>query len=144
MIIGQDIDKSGFLYTMVYKDFGCYVYTIDKVIRMPIMTTSFKKRWRTSSMAKRVGAREARSKFSDLLGSVRFGNEEVIVERSGKPMAAMIPMETYERLVAERRARFEVLDRIRFRLPDTPPAEIERDVAEAVLKVRSGSAPRRS
>ena len=95
-------------------------------------------------MAKHVGAREARSRFSDLIGSVRFGNEEVIVERSGKPMAAMIPIETYERLVAERRARFEVLDRIRSRLPEIPLKKIDRDVADAVSKVRSDAAARRS
>jgi len=95
-------------------------------------------------MAKHVGAREARSKFSDLIGSVRFGNEEVILERSGKPMAAMIPMETYKRLVAERRARFEVLDSIRSRLPDIVPEEIERDVSDAVSRVRTGRAASRS
>ena len=95
-------------------------------------------------MAKHIGAREARSKFSDLIGSVRFGKEEVIVERSGKPMAAMIPIELYERLVAEKRARFEVLDRIRSQLPDIPPEEIDRDLADAVSKVRSGRAASRS
>lgn len=87
-------------------------------------------------MAKQIGAREARSQFSNLIGSVRFGNEEVILLRSGKPMAAMIPIETYERLVAERRARFEVLDTIRSRLPDIPPEQIDRDIANAISKVR--------
>jgi len=94
-------------------------------------------------MAQHVGAREARSRFSKLIRSVRFGNEEVIVERSEKPMAAMIPIETYERFVAERCARFEVLDRIRSRLPEIPPKKIERDVGDAVSKVRSGRACRR-
>lgn len=95
-------------------------------------------------MARHIGAKEARSNFSDIIGSVRFGNEEIILERSGKPMAAMIPMETYERLVAERRARFEVLDNIRSRLPGIPPEKIEKDVAEAVSKVRTGRATGRS
>ena len=87
-------------------------------------------------MAKHMGAKEARIKFADLIGSVRFGNEEVILERSGKPMAAMIPIETYKRLVTERRARFEVLDAIRSRLPDISQEEIESDIADAISKVR--------
>ena len=95
-------------------------------------------------MPKHVGAREARSRFADLIGSVRYGNEEVILERSGKPMAAMIPIETYERLITERRARFEVLDRIRSRLPNISPEKIDQDVIEAVSSVRSGRAARRS
>ena len=59
-------------------------------------------------------------------------------------MAAMIPMETYEPLVAERRARFDVMDSIRSRLPDIPPEEIERDVAEALARVRADRAESRS
>lgn len=85
----------------------------------------------------RIGAREARERFADLLGRVHYGGETVIVERSGKPMVAMIPVETYERLVAEREARFAVLERIRARLPEVPEEEVERDVAEAVAAVRA-------
>jgi prevent-host-death family protein len=118
------------------------VYIIDKVNRMSIICQ--KMDYGEAQMTKHVGAKEARSRFSELIGSVRFGNEEVILERSGKPMAAMIPIEMYERLVAERRTRFEVLDRIRSRLPDIPPEDIERDVADAVSKVRAGSATCRS
>ena len=91
-------------------------------------------------MAIRIGSREARNKFSELLGSVRFGKEEVIMERSGKPMAALIPIETYERLIAERRTRFEVLESIRSRLPDISSEEIEKDIADAVSLVRAGLA----
>jgi prevent-host-death family protein len=68
-------------------------------------------------VAKHVSAREARNRLADIMGSVRYGGEEIIVERSGRPMAVLIPVDTYERLVAERRARFEVLDHIRSSLP---------------------------
>ncbi len=87
----------------------------------------------------RIGAREARERFADLLGRVHYGGETVIVERSGRPMVAMIPVEMYERLVAEREARFRVLERIRARLPEVPPEEVERDVAEAVAAVRAAA-----
>ena len=87
-------------------------------------------------MAIHIGSKEARNKFSELLGSVRFGKEEVIMERSGKPMAAMIPIETYELVIAERRARFEILENIRSRLPDISSEEIDKDIADAVSMVR--------
>lgn len=89
-----------------------------------------------------MGAREARSNFSQLLGRVHYGNEEVIVERSGKPMVAVIPIQVYEQLLAEREARFQVVDRIRNRLPDVSPEEVERDVAEAIAAVRDAGAAR--
>ena len=87
-------------------------------------------------MVERMGAREARNKFADLVGSVHYGGQIVIVERSGKPMVAVIPVEMYQQLVAERDARFQVLDRVRSRMPDVPEEEVERDVAEAIAAVR--------
>ncbi len=91
-------------------------------------------------MAKHISARDARNRFADLMGSVHYGREEIIVERSGRPMAALIPIDMYERLVAERRARFEVMDRIRSRLPDRPSEEIEKDLAEAIAEIRGANA----
>ena len=88
-------------------------------------------------MAIRVSAREARNKFADIMGSVRYGGEEIIVERSGRPMAALIPVETYERMVAERRTRFEVLDEIRSRLPDIASEELKEDIAQAINELRN-------
>ena len=77
-------------------------------------------------MAKHISAREARNRFADLMGSVHYGGEEVIVERSGRPMAAVIPVKMYERLVEERRSRFEIINEIRSLLPDVTPEEIEK------------------
>jgi prevent-host-death family protein len=84
-----------------------------------------------------MGAREARQRFADLIGRVGYGKEVALVERSGKPMMALIPIELYEQLVAEREARFQVLDRIRVRLPDLPEEEIESDVTQAIAELRT-------
>ena len=56
-------------------------------------------------MVEHIGAREARNDFSDLMGRVHYGGQTVIVERSGKPMVAVIPVDVYQRLIAEREAR---------------------------------------
>ncbi len=91
-------------------------------------------------MPVRIGAREARNNLADLLGMVHYRGQVVIIERSGRPMAAVIPVELYEQLIAEREARFQVLDRIRERLPEAPAEEVEQDVTEAVDAVRSAHA----
>lgn len=49
---------------------------------------------------KRIGAREARIQFADLIGEVHYSGQTVIIERSGKAMAALIPMSVYEQLRA--------------------------------------------
>ena len=87
-----------------------------------------------------VGAREARQRFADLLGRVGYGGEIAIVERSGKPMVALIPVELYEQLVAEREARFQILDRIRSKLPEIPGEEVEKDVSQAIDALRESGA----
>jgi len=95
-------------------------------------------------MTIRIGAREARRNFADMLGRVHFGKETIILERSGKPMAAMIPIDLYEQLITEREERFQVLARIRERLPNIPEDEVRQDVADAILAVRKAHATRRS
>jgi len=60
------------------------------------------------------------------------------------PWLLSIPVDTYERLVAERRTRFEVLDQIRSQLPDVGPEEIERDVTQAIDELRTAHAEGRS
>ena len=67
---------------------------------------------------------------------MHYGGQTVIIERSGKPVIAMISSETYERLIAEREMRFQVLEHVRSRLPDVPLNEVEQDVAEALAAVR--------
>ena len=89
-----------------------------------------------------VGAREARSNFSNLLGQVHYGGQTVIIERSGRPMVAMIPADMYRQLIVERETRFQVIDRVRERLSELPQEEVERDVAEALAAVRADAARR--
>ena len=94
-------------------------------------------------MVTRRGSREARDNFTDIVGRVHYGGQLTIIERSGKPMVAVIPIDLYERLVAEREARFQALDHIRSRLPDVPAEAVEKDVAEAIAAIRVSDAARR-
>jgi len=59
-----------------------------------------------------------------------------MVERSGTPMAAMVPVEPVEQLPAERDTRFEVLDRVREAAPEYSVEKIAQDVADAITSVR--------
>ena len=91
-------------------------------------------------MVRRLGAREACDNFADILGRVGYGGDVVIVERSGKPLVAVIPVDVYERLIAEREERFQAVDRFRDQAPEVPEAEVEEDVDEAIKAVRGADA----
>lgn len=88
-------------------------------------------------MEKRISARDARAKFSDILGVVHFGKETVIVEKQGKPVVAIVDIDLYERWRAMRDARLGVFDEIRTRNRGKSPGEVERDVREAISEVRA-------
>ena len=42
-----------------------------------------------------IGSREARQKWRDLLDAAHKGTNDTIIERSGKPIAVLIPYEDY-------------------------------------------------
>lgn len=83
-----------------------------------------------------VTALEARTQLGQLMKDVQKGGTRVLVEKSGVPMVGIISAEEFKRLVAEREARFEVVDRIRGRLPAVPESEVAEDVRAAVKQVR--------
>ncbi|MDI6770165.1 MAG: type II toxin-antitoxin system Phd/YefM family antitoxin [Anaerolineales bacterium] len=50
---------------------------------------------------------------------------------------ATIPLEMYNKLVVERDARFAVIREIQENAPDLPEEEVEKDVMEAIERVRA-------
>ena len=83
---------------------------------------------------------EVGQELSDLACRVSNGESRAVVERNGRPLAAIFSakeMEGFERYRANRSRRFEVLDRMREPFKDALPDEIEREVARAVAKVRA-------
>lgn len=56
-------------------------------------------------LASKVGAAEAKAHFSDLMARVAHGGERFVVERRGKPVAALVGMEDLERLEADLSSR---------------------------------------
>ena len=87
-------------------------------------------------LVKRMSAQEARVNFSDLLGTVYYSKETVIVEKRGRPFAVVISPEEYDRLIKEREARFAILDEIRAKNPDVTPEEAEENAARETAALR--------
>lgn len=95
-------------------------------------------------MTTKMGAKQARDHFSELLGAVHYGNETVIVERSGKPFVVVISPEQYERyraLLRERAVR--ATERVHERNEHVDPEQIERDITAVVEQVRQDRYERR-
>lgn len=85
---------------------------------------------------KTIPAVTARVHLGDIMKRAFRNREHFIVEKSGLPMVAILNANEYFELVQEREARFAVLDRIKIRIPEVAPEEIERNVQAAVQAVR--------
>ncbi len=90
-------------------------------------------------MTQTMKASQARQEWSQVLNQVFRGKTRVIVEKSGIPVAAIVSTEDLERLKqfeAQRAERFKVLEQIGAAFQDVPPAELEREVSQALHEVR--------
>jgi len=87
-------------------------------------------------MRKTVNAMRARGNLGQILEGVYYRGDQYIIERSGKPMAAVVPVEQYEQWRKEREAFFALVDEVRERNRDVEPEAIQRDVAAAKRAAR--------
>jgi prevent-host-death family protein len=88
-------------------------------------------------MVKHMSSREARANFADLLGSVYYSGEAVVVEKKGKPVAVMISPAEYQALQEASARDWAVIDELRARNADKDPDEVFADVTAAVEEVRA-------
>ena len=87
-------------------------------------------------MERTVNALKARQNLGQILEEVFYKGDQYIVERAGKPMAAVIPIGQYMQWKERRERFFAMIDELREKNRDATPEEIEADVAEAVREVR--------
>jgi prevent-host-death family protein len=85
---------------------------------------------------RRISAVEARKRLGEILESVYYRGDEVVIERAGKAMAVVIPAERYEAMERSRERLFELIEKNWERNKDIPYEEIEREVQQAVEEVR--------
>ena len=113
-----------------------------------------------------VTATQAKNNFGAIIKAAYASDEHLIVEKSGIPVVAIIPMADYQQLVgnataptgvAERvaaeqkraeagRRLKEVMDRVHAQMPDIPPEEeeeVERMIQREVDAVRRGKKKRK-
>ena len=85
-------------------------------------------------------ASEVRQQFSSVINHVARDEARVIVEKSGVPVAAIVPakeLRRLERLDAEDQKAWEVVLSMREAFRGVPPEEIEREAERAWAEVRA-------
>ncbi len=86
---------------------------------------------------KTINAKQARENFSDILGSVYYGNESITVEKQGRPFVVIINPNDYNYYKNIARERlFNTVKKIQTLNKQYNEDEIYDDVKAEVLKLR--------
>ena len=88
-------------------------------------------------MVKRVNALKARQNLGQVLEKVYYKGDRYVIERAGKPMAAVVPIKVLEDYEENKEQLFSLIKKAQRRNKKVKPDIIEREVAEAVKSVRA-------
>ena len=95
-------------------------------------------------MAKTVSAIEARKGLGKLLEEVYYRGDQFVIERAGRPMAAVVPLWQLEEWQKRQERFFGAVDEVRERNMGADFEAVGQDVAEAVIATRKQSSRRKS
>jgi prevent-host-death family protein len=86
-------------------------------------------------MEKELGVTEARKEFSDVVEKVQYQGDAYIINRHGKPAAAVVPVQVYENWKQQRKELFRLIRDMQDEA-DLDPEDADLLAAEAVASVR--------
>jgi prevent-host-death family protein len=93
-------------------------------------------------MEKTIAAFEARRKFGQLIEEAFYRKDSFVIERSGRPMAVIVPIDAYERWKRLAKERvFVMLEEVWQRNQDVPDQVLEQEIAQALNTLRQDAAP---
>ncbi len=91
-------------------------------------------------ITQKMSAKEARDNFTDLLGSVYYGKESVVVEKKGRPFAVVVNPDEYGNYIkykeAAKKRVLEIIEEIQVANKNKTYEETFKDVTEAVEETR--------
>ena len=94
-------------------------------------------------MRKEISITELRGKLGELLDGVHHNGDRLIVKRANKPLAAIVPIEAYEKTLQQRERAFSVLERIWGKVPAVSEEEAQADIEQAMIEGRAEKAHKR-
>lgn len=89
-------------------------------------------------MIQKATAMSVRQNLGELLNGVQYRHDSVLITKAGKPVAALVDIELFEKIRAMR-AQFELLSaELAQAYQDVDIDEAEAEIAEALKQTRQG------
>ncbi len=87
-------------------------------------------------MYKRISALKARQNLGQVMNEVAIKGDDYIIERAGKPLVAVIPMEKYQSLQRDWDEFFDALSKMRANIKEEDEKDMDMLIEEAVQSYR--------
>ena len=84
-------------------------------------------------MLKKISAMKARQNLGQLLNEVSIRGDSFIIERAGKPLAALVDMGRFQQLQEDRSAALQALQKVWGKMAGTEAQEIQEAIEEAEM-----------
>lgn len=88
-------------------------------------------------MSQTITAKELEANLGSYLSKVANDGDRIVVERQGKPAAALVPVAVLRAYEESRRRFFDAMESAAEKMRDIPEAEIEAEIDQAVREVRA-------
>ena len=87
-------------------------------------------------MLKKISAMKARQNLGQLLNEVSIRGDSYIIERAGKPLAALVDMERFQQLQEDQSFALQALKKVWEKMAGADPQEIQEaiEAAEKIAK----------
>lgn len=88
--------------------------------------------------------KDVREQLSDLVSRVAYGDQKVVISKFGKPVAALVALDDYEKIMnpAKRYTKgewekgFALMDKARTNAKNYPQKKVEQAIGQAVREAR--------
>lgn len=87
-------------------------------------------------MKQSISTQDLKSRIGEVMDAVRLRGDRYIVERKGRPVAALVPLSVHESYERHRRELFALMDDVAQRHRDLAPEQIEAMIEQAINEVR--------
>lgn len=87
-------------------------------------------------MIREITAMDARKNFGEILNEVKYRHDSVLIKKAGKPIAALIDVDLFEKIRALKHQFDALTDELGKTYVGVPIEDAEKEVEEAIKKIR--------
>lgn len=87
-------------------------------------------------MIREITAMDARKNFGEILNGVKYRHDSVLIRKAGKPIAALIDVDLFEKIRSLKHQFDALTDELGNTYVGVPIEEAEKEIEEAINNIR--------